>query len=108
MGNQRTSQLQLDEAGRSMFGHNWRGVFASEEPLPLTGYCLVNTGTRKSGGEHWLAHGRGVWYDSFGRSKYGDDSGDAEQRTDEYNCGQRCLAWLSVLHLYGAPVAMLI
>ena len=68
MGNQRTSQLQLDEAGRSLFEHNWGGVVAGDEPIPVAGYCLVNTGTRKSGGEHWMAYGRGVWYDSFGRS----------------------------------------
>ena len=79
-----------------------------DEPHPNEGYCIVNTGTRRSGGSHWLAYADGIWYDSFGRSKYGDLSADAEQVENEYNCGQRSLVWLCVYHSLGAQAAKLI
>ena len=107
LGDQRTTEHQLNDAGSVLFGPKWGGVFAHDEPHPTT-YCLVNTGTRASGGSHWLAHAHGVWYDSFGRDEYGDKSGDAEQRKDEYDCGQRSLAWLCVVETSGVATAKLI
>ncbi len=108
MGDQRTTQRQLDEASCIIFGKLFKGVFAFDEDRPKSGYVIVNTGTRTSSGEHWLARANGAWYDSFGRKQYGDLSGDAEQDVDEYDCGQRCLAWLCVYHTHGARLAKLI
>ena len=82
-------------------------MFAHDEPHP-TSYCIVNVGTRKSGGSHWLAHAHGTWYDSFGRAEFGDESGDAEQRKYEVDCGQRSLAWLCHVDVHGVDSAKLI
>ena len=60
------------------------------------------------GGVHWLARADGLIYDSYGRRKYGDFSGDAEQKKDETCCGQMCLAWLCVHKEMGAGAARLI
>ena len=76
--------------------------------MPTSGYWISNTGTRASGGVHWLAHYNGTTHDSFGREAYGDLSGDAEQAMLESNCGQRALAWLWVCHGHGVAAAKLI
>ena len=76
--------------------------------MPKSGYWISNTGTRASGGIHWLAHCDSVTYDSFGREAYGDHSGDAEQGMLETNCGQRGLAWLWVCLTRGVAAAKLI
>ncbi len=107
MGYKRTTQRQLDGLGKKLFPE-WRGVYAKGDAMPTSGYWISNTGTRASGGIHWLAHCGEVTYDSFGRELYGDLSGDAEQAMRETDCGQRSLAWLWVCHTRGVAAAKLI
>ncbi len=107
LGNTRTTQRQLDRLGRKLFPR-WRGIFAKGDAMPDHGYWISNTGTRASGGIHWMAHVDDIIYDSFGREAYGDLSGDAEQAMLETNCGQGSLAWLWVCHTHGVAAAKLI
>ncbi len=102
--NKRTTQQQLKTLGKKLFP-GWRGVFAKEGAMPSSGYWISITGTRTSGGIHWLAHCDGTTYDSFGREAYGDLSGNAEQAMLETNCGQRSLAWLWVCFTRGVEAA---
>ena len=104
LGNSTTSETQLLNAGRSLFGKRFAGVFASNERRPKKGFMIVNTEPRGSSGEHWCAVADGVFYDSYGR----DASGDAEQSMQEKNCGQRSLAWLITYHDLGKDVAALV
>ena len=92
MGEETTDQNELSMAGLAMFPREWAGVFAADETPPKRGACVQNTAPRASGGVHWLVRADGLIYDSYGRRKYGDLSGDAEQKRDETCCGQMCLA----------------
>lgn len=103
-----TAESELNKLGRQLFKKKFKGVFAGDDNLPKEGMYIFNTASRASGGEHWLAHAGGLVYDSFGRRKYGDLTGDAEQEDAETNCGQRCLAWLMAYHLLGKDQAKLI
>jgi hypothetical protein len=107
MGGDTTTESQLNHVGKALFGKKFGGVFASNEK-PRGRYAIVNTKSRGTGGEHWLALTPGLVYDSFGRQKYGDNSGDAEQAMKETNCGQRCLAFLLVYDELGSDFAALI
>ena len=108
LGRKRTSESQLREAGRLLFGSQFKGVFASDDPYPKRGFSIINTDARASGGVHWLAYADGTWYDSFGRLEYGDESADAEQKISQRDCGQRSLAWLCVVKTHGIRFAKLI
>ena len=108
MGEQTTDENELNMAGLAMFPHEWTGVFAGDETPPKRGYCIQNTAPRASGGVHWLARADGLVFDSFGRPKYGDSSGDAEQKKNQKCCGQMCLAWFCVHKELGAEAALLI
>ena len=107
MGDGTTTESLLNHVGKQLFGRKFGGVFASNEK-PRGRYCIVNTMPRGTSGEHWLAIAPGLVYDSFGRQKYGDYTGDAEQAIQQTNCGQRCLAWLLVYDELGADYAALI
>ena len=71
--------------------------------------ALVNTG-EPGAGEHWLAvaydAGGDVVYDSLGGTEHGMTNPDAEQDTDEEDCGQRALAWLVLVDSQGVDVGM--
>ena len=108
MGEETTDEIELNMAGLAMFPREWAGVFAADETPPKRGYCIQNTAARSSGGVHWLARADGLVYDSYGRRKYGDLSGDAEQKRDETCCGQTFLAWLCVHKEMGAGAARLV
>lgn len=102
LGSTTTREDELRRAGRALFGQKFNGVFAADERFPeSTGYSIVNTKARRTGGEHWLAFANGLMYDSFGRDK----SGDAEQHVAQKDCGQRCLAWLCVYDELGPESA---
>jgi hypothetical protein len=108
MGDDKTSDLQLNQIGKSLFGRKWNGVFASNESYPSTGYSIVNLDTAGEPGSHWVAVANGNVYDSFGRCGLLNDerltcAGDKrpDQLVREDNCGQRCLAWLLVFQVCG-------
>ena len=95
MGEETTDEIELNMAGLAMFPCEWAGVFAADETPPKRGYCIQNTAARSSGSVHWLARANGLVYDSYGRRKYGDLSGDAEQKRDETTN----VLWADVLSL---------
>jgi hypothetical protein len=99
-----TNEDQLNHAGKQAFGNKFNGVFAANEKFPLRGYSIINTLPRNTPGEHWLAICNGYLYDSFGR----DRSNDPEQKIEESNCGQRCLAFIEVYDRFGLDTALLI
>ena len=116
-----TGEDELKAAGQNLFGDLFRGVYAADEltvprMLLKNQCCVVNLDERESGGSHWIAlaqDGGGLLvYDSFGRSVVDGDvihtENDAEQSMVETNCGQRCLAWLSVYHRFGGAAASLV
>jgi len=108
MGEETTDEIELNMAGLAMFPREWAGVIAADETPPKRGYCVQNTAPRLSAGVHWPARADGLIYDSYGRRKYGDFSGDAEQKRNVTCCGQMCLAWLCVHKELGAGAARLI
>jgi hypothetical protein len=114
MGGGITYSKSLDEMGRREFPDRWKGIFMSNERYPLKGYSIVNTDKKNQPGEHWVAVADGMLYDSFGRKNIinnptlTDVDSDAEQFTEEENCGQRCLAFLSVHYNLGPRAAFTI
>jgi len=116
LGSQATFADELNEIGKKLFGHKWGGVFPKgAEDISFDKYCIINTHTASQPGEHWLALGQNILYDSFGRDLRSMIGGqlrvteeDAEQSIEESNCGARCLAWLLVLDNYGPAVALTI
>ena len=106
-----TAGAVLDRIGGQEFPGKWAGIFMADQDYPIGGYCVVNTDHSGEPGTHWVAVGEGMLYDSFGRrdilknTRLSDTEYDAEQRQEEENCGQRCLAWLSVLETYGPTAA---
>ena len=111
MGSGLTYSNSLDEMGRREFPDKWKGIFMANERYPLKGYSIVNTDMKGQPGEHWTAVADGLFYDSFGRAnlidnlKLKDVDSDAEQALEEENCGQRCLAFLSVHNSLGPRAA---
>jgi hypothetical protein len=86
---------------------------------------IVNQDDSKGGGIHWMAMYRGekkiLFYDSFGRhhikvvdtlkdvkNVIDSDMKDREQKVNEYNCGQRSIAFLICVDLLGEDFAKLI
>ena len=78
--------------------------------------------TQHSPGEHWVAVHKGktktLFYDSFGRDpeelfpniskKITSTEQDAEQRVEQTDCGQRCLAFLLICSIYGEEIAQMV
>ena len=90
MGEATTDQNELNMAGLAVFPREWAGVFATDETPPKRGYCIQNTAPRSSGGVHWLARADGLVFDSFGRRKYGDLSGDAGSKRETKTASGKC------------------
>ena len=106
-----TTGDQLDKVGRAVFGSEWGGVFARDgEWRRRKGYKIVNLDRKNQSGSHWVGVVGDMVYDSFGRTgilgpELRDTENDAEQRKQEDNCGQRCLAWLGTYKLCGPRIA---
>ena len=112
-----TTSSQLNTEGEITFGDDWRGVFAQDSILPKDGLYIVNTDRKGESGTHWMAvnANANLLYDSYGRSKKkvlsqwkGEETEhDAEQSENEFNCGQRSLAWLLVSMSFPEFAAMI-
>lgn len=117
LGRGLTSTRQLKTIGRQQLGDSFRGVFAINTMVKLNpGECeIVNTDEIDKRGEHWLAFFRVddtvLVFDSFGRSyknmfnttvlkerlgvnRIQDASRMSLQSVLEFDCGQKCLAYL--------------
>ena len=120
MGKKGTGEVELDQMAGFFLKRPtiWKGVFALNEPWrTVGGYRIVNLEPRANRGEHWVAVAHNLIYDSFGRDhvvevrehkaglpaprNFSYTDSDAEQRSSEDNCGQRCLAWLMTYDKYG-------
>jgi hypothetical protein len=115
MGRDETGTDELTSVGRCLFGRQFVGTFGCDEVPNITvnQSLIVNTQPTTSSGEHWLAlynnGGRLIGYDSFGRTIHEavmESEPDSEQDVRESNCGQRCLAWLSVVYELGPEDAL--
>ena len=103
--NSTTLEGELRECGRELLGQNFGGVFAKGENHPKKKYCVLNTGSRKTGGRHWYAVSPdGSVYDSLKRNGF---CNDVEQKDDEKNCGSRAIGWM-LLHFANSEIAELV
>jgi len=120
VGNKTTDSLELDRAGRLLFGERWGGVFSSDEvegmknALDMKRVAIVNTQASTEEGENWVGlypeqnSSTFIAYNSFARASKNIVSGlknfavkdadrsDVEQADSETNCGARSLAFLDV------------
>jgi hypothetical protein len=110
-----TYDEDLAARGRELFGAKFNGVYPADVTRPFRGYSIVNLDGKNEPGSHWVAEANTLIYDSFGRNGILRGSGvdqytdpDAEQKVQEDNCGQRCLAWLCVYHDMGEKAAKLV
>lgn len=128
IGNKTTFLSQLHHIGKSMFGKRFHGVYPSDKITILKSgqSCILNLDSSNQPGSHWIGlykKGKKTYiYDSFGRNhtkiiydlkfsgngKIIDCDRDPEQKKSEYNCGQRCLAWLYCIYKKGIENAILI
>tara|TARA_R110000772_G_scaffold106125_2_gene207955 strand:+ start:2359 stop:2811 length:453 start_codon:yes stop_codon:yes gene_type:complete len=122
-----TTLLQLDNVCNELFGTKFMGTFPSDM-LPVLDderpYAIINVDKAGMSGSHWVAlvkNKKTVYvYDSFGRptknlipsvltsgnGKVRDADYDAEQNTNETDCGARCVAFLVFVERYGIKDAM--
>jgi len=116
----------LFKLGKQLFGTKFKAVIPSDR-IPILdnhqSYCIVNVDKTGMSGTHWLAmafrDGYIYVYDSYGRptrklipnsfqKNMIDTDYDAEQTRNQDDCGQRCLAWLSVFDTLGPNYALTI
>ncbi len=123
-----TYDYQLSKLCRELFDEQFGGVISRNQFINMTDqrtdtplYYIVNL-DEKPGGSHWIAaifHDPLIYvYDSYGRSTLEmfpelegkknniDADTDPEQALLEDNCGQRCIAWLYVAHVFGIDYAL--
>ena len=113
---QGTDNEELTKFCSEQFGDKFKGVFAANQvPHDLTelkeGYYIVNTDPFHMPGTHWTAIADGLFYDSFDRKStklfpYIDlpttgNNRVTEQKANESNCGERCVAFLVIYHNFG-------
>jgi hypothetical protein len=131
MGNEITDENQLRSLGNDILGTtSFKGVFPVDKMSKLKNKqcCIINLDTSDMPGSHWVSiyknKSKYCIYDSFGRrsskilpsliekrntsfvKSFQDSDYDAEQRIDENNCGQRCLAWLYCIKDIGIDNAL--
>lgn len=127
MGHSNTTYSNsLENAGRFFLGVKFKGVFPSDK-IPqlndLSPYCILNLDRSGEPGSHWIALAKtatgALVYDSFGRDhrriipnlrfsgngRIINTERDKEQSKRQYNCGQRCISFLTVFDEYGDSVA---
>lgn len=123
LGNGETLQTDLDSIGKLFFQNKWSGVFPYNM-LKLSKskpYAIINLDKFGEPGSHWisviyLSDSDRLVYDSFGRKiqlngktkKIIHSEDDAEQRTNEYNCGQRSLSFIFIFDQYDMNFALYI
>jgi hypothetical protein len=122
---------EINKVGKLMFKGKWNGANTHDKVKFKTGYQVVNTGSSKGSGIHWV----GIYitpkvmyvYDSYARNTNSilkklearaiknkktiieSDRNDAEQKgfTSEV-CGHLSLSWLLVIKNRGISPALLI
>ena len=108
-----TSREELDSVCSRKFGSRYAGAFApSEMPVLNKDVCYAIKNTAESPGQHWMAviydpedPETPVVYDPLGGSKSVKTRADAEQRNEEDNCGQRCIAFLEMVDSMGLTIS---
>ena len=115
LGNSSTNNIELNKICLYLFGDAFKGVYSSNDMPSLKNneMCIINTDDGK--GEHWIAcykyKDKTYCYDSFDRdiktlSKYWKNNNwinantDRDQSFNEFNCGQKSIAWLISAHKY--------
>ena len=113
----------LLQVGQNTFADKFDGVYSADTIPKTFTYVIANLDKHDKQGSHWVALAKTsaatyMVYDSFGRRttsilpdldiKTIDTAHDAEQNTDELNCGARCIAWLIMFDLFGETVAQTI
>ena len=130
MGSGSTTDAQLDEQGKRLFGKQYIGAYPQDQaPLGRTGrYAIVNTDVTNGPGVHWVAMyltPKTVYaFDSFARPSASllktltknakgkkikiidSDKSDQEQFGSTSICGQLCLAWLCTVQKLGVRAAI--
>lgn len=118
---------ELNKVGNTLFGKSWRGALPRDKsPKMKNGdYAILNLDKSTENGSHWVAvyknKNKKIIYDSFGRksktilpilSKSGgvlvDTDYDQDQKDTQLNCGQRSIAFLLLVKIWGPKLAMLI
>lgn len=126
LGSENTLTSTLNTFCKKIFGKKYKGTFPSDKIPTLDyrhPYCIINVDKHTEKGSHWLAlafrKGHIYVYDSFGRSVkrlIGNNwkknmistDPDAEQLSQQDDCGQRCIAWLMVFNQLGPSFAVLV
>jgi hypothetical protein len=129
MGIRETTDLQLLDVAKKLFGKRFLGVYPQDTiPLGKTGMLIANTDVSSGKGTHWTAlvlTAKTVYiFDSFARPAaklmkvltnnaknkkikiMNSDLKDKEQHSSSAICGQLCLAWLCVVKEMGVRAAM--
>lgn len=126
LGRKSTTDKQLTDMGKKMFGAKYIGTFPQNyrpKASPKHQFFIINTHLSGQPGEHWVAivknNNTYYVYDSFARTSkkviphfqknkmiIESDLSDAEQRGKSEVCGQLCLSWLAVVNELGIRNAL--
>jgi hypothetical protein len=133
LGNYALDTTIIDLSAKDLFGSKYKSSYAVDAVFPFVpGYYIINTDVTTGPGIHWIAlvltKKTAYIYDSFARSptvinsltkkliKHGfkivsSDRSDKEQRMTNRGelvviCGHACLAWLTIVKLYGIRKAI--
>ena len=124
LGNSTTDNIQLNSICADLFKNKWLGCCSIDTIKNGDGFQIINLDISTGPGTHWIASAKDkdgtVIYDSFGDLNNLNESPfiqifhpkfteqDKEQKPNESNCGQRCVAWLLVYNLCGRDKALTI
>lgn len=120
LGSGTTNNIELSNLCSYLFGDNFKGVYPSNKEMRLKNneICIINTDDKQ--GVHWIAcykyKNKTYVYDSFDRdvktlSKYWKNkhnwinaNSDRDQSYNEFNCGQKSIAWLISFQKYKTKI----